>query len=401
MVASGAPTRKIMYVSASGDLLGGSEVCLLDVAARVKEHGWEALVVVPHEGDLSAALARAGVEYKVMALGSFRNRAEIRRPIFVVRLLTALVAAWRLSRLIHSRQVDLVHSNTAPVIAGALGARIARIPHVWHLREILSGWQWFVLRRLMVKLAARQICISRTVAETLAGTGTNGAVVIADGVDVEAFAPAADSADGPGLAEPTQPGDAGNGTVVAMLARVHPDKGHELFLRAAKLALDLSPGTKFLLVGGCLPAYEGLRRQLVELRDGLGLARAASFLPQVERERLPELFRSLSVVVVPSTWVEPGGLVVLEAMASGVPVVATQQGGPAEVISDGLDGFLVSSADPSEMAGRIDLLIRDRELRTRMGAAGRSRVAAAYSRNSHLERITALYDEVIDQAPGH
>lgn len=380
-----------MYVSHSGTLLGGAEVCLLDVAPRVKEEGWDVLVVVPHEGDLSTALARAGVSVVVMALGSFRTRLETRSPILLVRLVVAVVAGWRLSRLIRARQVDLVHSNTAPVIAGALGAWLARVPHVWHLREILGGPLWRVLRRLMVKMSARQICVSRAVAENIAGAGV---VVIADGVDVDIFAPAGNG-DGRALFPREAHGRAGDGPVVAMLSRLHPLKGHELFLRAAKVAYETSPNVRFLVVGGHIPAYEALRLRLLALRDELGLESAASFVPFAERRRLPELLRQLTVVVVPSVLVEGGGLVVLEAMACGVPVVATRQGGPAEVITDGVDGFLVSPTDPAEMADRITRLIRDPELRTRIGTAGRRRVAEAYSLNLHIQRLTAMYDEVV------
>lgn len=389
MVSGGV--RRVMYVSHSGTLLGGAEVCLLDVATRVREAGWDVLVVVPHEGDLSTALAAAGVTVEVMALGSFRNRLETRSPILLLRLVVAVVAGWRLSRLIRARQVDLVHSNTAPVIAGALGAWVARVPHVWHLREILGGPLWPVLRWLMVHLAVRQVCISKAVAQNIAGAGV---VVIADGVDIDTFTPAGNG-DGSGLFPREADGRADTGPVVAMVSRLHPFKGHELFLRAAKVAYETSPKVRFLLVGGHLPAYEALRLRLLALRDELGLQDAASFVPFVERRKLPALLRQVTVVVVPSVWVEPGGLVVLEAMACGVPVVATRQGGPAEVITDGVDGLLVSPTDPAEMAGRITRLIRNPELRNRIGRAGRRRVEEAYSLNLHIQRLTAMYDEVL------
>jgi glycosyltransferase involved in cell wall biosynthesis len=396
---NGVSKGRVMYVSHGSTLLGGAEVCLLDVAPRVREAGWDVFVVVPEEGDLSTALANAGVAVTVMPLGSFRNRGETRSPVLLVRLVGAVIAGWRLGRLIRSRRVDIVHSNSAPVIAGALGARLARVPHVWHLREILSGPLWRGLRWLMVRLAVRQICISQTVARNMGGPAV---VVINDGIDVKMFSPTATRDGGSGSADI----DLGNAEamarpaaqqVVAMLARIQPSKGHELFLRSARLTHESNPTARFLLVGGQIPAYEALRRRLDSLREELGLEHAATFMPFLERRRLPALLRQMTIVVVPSVWPEGGGLVVLEAMACGVPVVATALGGPAEVIRDGVDGFLVSPTDPSEMAARVTRLLDDAQLRSRIGDAGRRRVAEAYSLNLHVQRLTAMYGEVLQR----
>ena len=381
-----------MYVSSSGSLLGGAEVCLLDVATRIRVQRWQPLVVVPVAGELSAALAEAGVACEVLPLGTFRDRGEIRRAVLLVRLCTAIVAGWRLRRLIRRQKVDIVHSNTSVVIAGALGARLAGVPHIWHVREVLDGRYWRVLRWLMVRLSVRQVCISRAVAETMSTASvTDGVVVIPDGIDLDLFSAGYGGA-GPG----EQPiaafgaGD-GGGPVVAMVSRIHPSKGHELFLRAARLALDDLPGTRFLLIGGHIPAYENLYRRLLALRHQLDLDRAATFVPFVERRELARFLSTLTVVVVPSTWIEPGGLVVLEGMASGTPVIATRRGGPAEAIEEGVSGFLVSHIDPAEMAARINELLRGSGLRSRFAAAGRRRVAEAYSLDQHVERIAALY----------
>jgi glycosyltransferase involved in cell wall biosynthesis len=394
---NGVSKGRVMYVSHGSTLLGGAEVCLLDVAPRVREAGWDVFVVVPKEGDLSTALANAGVAVTAMPLGSFRNRGETRSPVLLVRLVGAVIAGWRLGRLIRSRRVDIVHSNAAPVIAGALGARLARVPHVWHLREILSGPLWRGLRWLMVRLAVRQICISQTVARNIGGPGV---VVINDGIDVNMFRPRARRDGGTGSADidlgiaetMARPGAQ---QVVAMLARIQPLKGHELFLRSARLTLEANPTARFLMVGGQIPTYEALRHRLESLREELGLERAATFMPFLERHRLPALLRQMTVVVVPSVWPEGGGLVVLEAMACGVPVVATAHGGPAEVITDGVDGFLVSPSDPSEMAERVIRLLDDPDLRSRIGEAGRKRVAESYSLSLNIQRLITMYEQLV------
>jgi glycosyltransferase involved in cell wall biosynthesis len=375
--------RRVLYVNASSSLLGGAECCLLDIASRIGSQGWAPVVLLPEPGDLSRALDAAGVECVFMNLGSFQHRGEIRSGVLPLRLATAMAAAWRIRALIKKRGITVVHSNSAPVIAGGLGARLAGVPHVWHIREVLGGAQWRVLRRLITRLSARRLCISEVVARGFDGLPArdhSSLVVVRDGIDLELF--------GGGDERPADP------PLVAMMSRIHPLKGHELFISAAALVRAQAPSVRFAMVGGCLPVYEAQQRRLEALRDQLGLSGSVEFRPHIERPRLPEFLRTLTVAVVPSRWVEPGGLVVLESMGTGVPVVATRQGGPAEVISDGVDGLLVSPTDPAELAGALLRLLGDQPLRERIAAAGRKRVEDGFSIQEQVSRLAAIYEDV-------
>jgi len=180
-----------------------------------------------------------------------------------------------------------------------------------------------------------------------------------------------------------------------MVARVNPWKGHELFLRAAGLVVERVPEVEFIMVGSCLPAYEGLRRHLMALRSALGLDGRAHFVEHLDRDAIRDLMASLDVLVLPSTSPEPGGLVVLEAMALERAVVATRQGGPLDVITDGMNGMLVSPKEPTEMADAVISLLQDPALRRRLGAAARRRVEDEYSLPRHLERLSAMYGKVV------
>jgi len=184
-------------------------------------------------------------------------------------------------------------------------------------------------------------------------------VVIGDGVDVATFSLPTER-ERSGSMRPTPDGAAG-GAIVAMVSRIHPLKGQGLFLRAAKIVHERNPDTTFLLVGGCLPAYEGHRQRLLLLKDRLGLAAAAHFVPQINRDSLPEFFRSLTVAVVPSIWVEPGGLVVLEAMASGTPVAAYPAPGPIDIIPNSGAGALAKSATEGLREACLEALTLDRK----------------------------------------
>ena len=100
---------------------------------------------------------------------------------------------------------------------------------------------------------------------------------------------------------------------------------------------------------------------------------------------------ALDILVLPSTSPEPFGLVVLEAMASGKPVVATAHGGPLEIITDGACGRLVPPGDPAALAVAIEQLVGDPGLRTRWGVAARERAVAHFGFGPHVAAFEALY----------
>jgi glycosyltransferase involved in cell wall biosynthesis len=370
-----------MIVASSPNLIGGAEHCLVDIASRLRtETGWDPLVVVPAEGTVAKAVRDAGGEVAVVDVGVLRHRGEARSPVLLVRLATAAVAGRRLARLARERGVEVIHTNAASVVAGALAARWARLPHVWHVREILGGPAWRLLRRAMRSYADRIVCISACVADHVRAEPGAGrrVTVIRDGIDLAVF----------------HPGDRHASGEVLMLSRVHPEKGHAELLRAAAAVCAREPSAHFSLVGGCIGAYDGLRRQLEALIDELGLRGRAELLPDVSREQAAELLRAADVAVVPSTWTEPGGLVVLEGMACGTPVVAPPTGGPAEVVDDGVDGFLVDPTDTDALADAIGRLLADAALRADVGDRASRRAREEFGLDVHVRALAELYDEL-------
>jgi glycosyltransferase involved in cell wall biosynthesis len=376
----------VLYVTSSGDTFGGAETVLFDVVTAPGVAEWEPLVVVPFEGGLATSLGNAGVECCVVEIGALRHRREARSPMLLLRLAAALVAGFRLSRLIRRRRVGLVHSNTSTVLAGAIAARLAGVAHVWHVREVLGGPAWSLLSRMILRFSDRVVCISESVASNLRGRlRGDRVVVIPDGVDDAVFRP------------PVERGTTGR---VLMAARINPHKGHELFIRAAASIASRVPDARFEAVGGCLPVYEPLHLRLKNLVAELGLEDRFVFTDHLSRADVAERIRSCDVVVVPSTWVEPGGLVVLEAMATGTPVVATRRGGPAEVITDGEDGFLVSHTDPQELADTVTRLLGDTSLRSKIATAAVQRVQENYTLRLHVARLNSMYHEILDTDVG-
>lgn len=128
----------------------------------------------------------------------------------------------------------------------------------------------------------------------------------------------------------------------------------------------------------------------------LGLDDRTEFSGWIDREKLSQYYQKASIVVVPSVWPEPFGLVGIEAMSYGKPVVAFNVGGIPEWLEDGVTGFLIQPYNVKEMAERIDYLLENPDVAREMGMQGRKRVEAEFSKEKHIARLLEIYHEVID-----
>jgi glycosyltransferase involved in cell wall biosynthesis len=180
--------------------------------------------------------------------------------------------------------------------------------------------------------------------------------------------------------------------LVTLIGRFQHVKGQDVFLNAARLVVQKHPETRFVMAGENVfdeSADEAFKRRVLSMHaaDAV-LQEHVSFLGWTAQ---PERLLAASDVVVCSSYFESFGMVLVEAMASGVPVVSTNVGGPAETIVDGETGYLVPPGRPDLIAERVLSLLLDAELRNQMGSAGRKRVMEHYS----LERYVAGFSEML------
>jgi glycosyltransferase involved in cell wall biosynthesis len=180
----------------------------------------------------------------------------------------------------------------------------------------------------------------------------------------------------------TPSAEPGTGAVYA--GRLSDEKGVDVLIRAVALA----PGAQLEIVGDG-PARPGLET----LVDQLGLRDRVTFHGRLDAGSLAGVLTRAAVAVVPSRWYENQPLAVLEAFASGLPVVATDLGGIPELIEPGVDGQLVPADDPPALAAALRPFLEDPSLALRAGAAGRAKVEREHGPELHLERLMTIYDE--------
>jgi glycosyltransferase involved in cell wall biosynthesis len=181
------------------------------------------------------------------------------------------------------------------------------------------------------------------------------------------------------------------GGIVGMAAQFIPRKGHDTLLRAVPSILRDHPGTRFLLFGKG-PLHQEMSRRVRET----GLEDAVHF-PGFRKD-LPALLPSLDLLVHPAT-MEGLGIILLQAAASSLPVVATAAGGIPEAVVDGETGFLVPPENPEALAKAVSALLADPALARAMGEAARNRVLREFSVSRMVEGNLAVYQELVGESP--
>jgi glycosyltransferase involved in cell wall biosynthesis len=388
MVGPG-PARTILYVHSSAGRYGADRQLSL-LVSNLDPARYRALVVLPGDGPLAGELRDAGAEVHVRPRLAVLRRALF-NPAGVARVAARAAADARgLARLARARGARLVHSNTSVTLGGAAAARAARLPHIWHVREIYADFPrwWPAYRRLLLRADAVP-CLSEATRAQF-GDAPN-ALVIHEGLPAEATArrPVArrDAREALGLPE--------EAFTCLVLGRLNSWKGQEVLARALAEPALRERGAIGLVAGDAWPGEERYERALQGLRRELGLGDRLRLLGF--RDDLDVLYGAADVVCVPSTRPEPLGLVALEAAAAARCVVASNTGGLPEIVRDGETGRLVSPGSAPALAATLDELADDPVLRARLAAAAADDVRARFSTERLIERTQALYDELLSR----
>ncbi len=306
-------------------------------------------------------------------------------PVTDVRL-TALWRAdafFRLALLLRRERPFILHGW---MFHGNLLARLAGwaagVPHVIthrHNTEI-GGMRRERLKRLTRRLDERVIAICELARQNeieRTAVSPDKVMTIYNGIDLAPFQQAADTAV---RREFGIPDDA---PLLGVVGRLHPQKGHTHLLAAFPAIRQAHPAARLLVVGD-----GALLMPFMALVEAMGMA--DSVILTGTRADVPEILAALDLFVLPSLW-EGLPIVLLEAMAAGLPVAATAVGGTPELVVDGETGLLVPPADPGALATAVNRLLDDPAAARRMGQAGQERVSRHFTVRRMADQIESLY----------
>jgi colanic acid/amylovoran biosynthesis glycosyltransferase len=270
---------------------------------------------------------------------------------------------------------------SCPVLTACRGSDVTVYPHVAHLRPYAERLPEVMRQATVVH------CVSEALVREAGDFGLDPAKarVIRPAVDPQAFMPQSPNG-----------GPAGDALRILMVGGLRWEKGHEYALEAIRRLTDDGVRVQFELVGDppeSAITTSGERARILHTVDDLGLEAHVTLRGGAGPDRVCRLLAGSDVLLHASV-AEGIPNVVLEAMACGIPVVATDVGGVSEVVTDGVEGFVVGPRDPAGLAQALRRLAGDPSLRARMGVAGRERIERDFTLDAQLDDLLAMYREV-------
>ena len=345
--------------------VGGVETGTIDLSKELIKRGHK-VIVVSGGGQLVKNLIEMNVKH-------------VELPVHKKSPVTILDSIKKLEAIIKDERVDIVHSRSrvpniiAFFAARHAGAKFITTAHGYYSNHFISrvtGWAKFVIVASSV--------IGRHMIEDFK-VPYERVRLIPRGVDLDKFKfnmPAASSK---------------SEYKIGVVGRVTPIKGHGFFLQAIARVVRLFPKVKVLIVGDAPKDKPGYIENLKSLAKQLQIEKYVEFLGA--QYDIPKIMSELDLLVLPSIGREAFGRVIIEAGASGVPVIATRIGGAMEIIEDGHTGILVKPGDILEMVNSIIRVLKDRELSKNIAIEARKKIEREYSLVKMTEDTIKVYEE--------
>ncbi|NOX53423.1 MAG: glycosyltransferase family 4 protein [Planctomycetes bacterium] len=361
--------------------LNGGERSMLAVTARLRAVGelWQFVALAPPTGPLAKALRESSIEH-----WPFCVRDEIGRRRPNEQLLPALIEA------VQSSRPDLVHANSLAMgrLVGAASPRLS-VPTVAHLRDIVR-----LSRRAVTDLNQNRLLIAVSEAtrrfHVSQGLDDRKVSVLYNGVDCDQFQPR--PATGWLRHELRLDSQA---FLIGTIGQIGLRKGQDVLAEAASRVVTWVPKAHFVLVGARYSQKEesiAFERRLRDIFEQAGLGDRLH--PLGYRYDVPQILNELDLLVHPAKQ-EPLGRVLLEAAASGLPIVATAVGGTPEIFTDDVSALLIPPNDAGALAAAIRQLAQGPEKRRQLGRAARQRAVETFPVSRAADSLAAVWSRLI------
>jgi glycosyltransferase involved in cell wall biosynthesis len=313
------------------------------------------LVVFLEDGPMRAQLRALGAETAVIRAGRLRHPHRIAASVARIAL---LARAWR---------ADLMFGwMTKANLYASPAAKLAGLPALWYQHGFPSSRNW--MDRLATALPAQGIlACSSHVGEAQAGLCPRRPIrVVYPGIDLERFDPRALPTPAEARARLRLPLE---GPLIGIVGRLQRWKGIHVLIEAMPSVVGQHPSAHCFVVGGPHALEPDYRNELIRLIEALGLQ---DHILLAGHQRDVDVWMQAADVIVHASDNEPFGMVIIEAMAIGKPVIATASAGPKEIITDGVDGLLFPIADPNSLTTALMRCLADKELRERIAQKARA-----------------------------
>lgn len=377
---------KIVFVQYSADMTG-SVLSALSAVKGFIEKGYEVHVVFSRTGAAVELFKKLELPiYFIPHLNWLRRKA----------ILPFIYDFWReyrrtksFKKIYKDINPDVIYINTSVSLAAAIAARKLNIYCIWHLREMFSnvGGEMKapiifkpLIKHLFIILANKLLVNSKAVSNNMLNrSGQKNAQIIPIGIGDEFFFARQNT-----INDETIPK---NDYVIGVPGTLRPAKGHSFFLNAVAPILKTAKDIKVFITGVGHPRFvESLEKQVKKL----GITGQIFFLGTVTD--MPAFYDECDIIIIPSAS-ESFGRTVVEAMASGKPIIATSVGGIVEIVDDGLTGMLVEYGNEKELNDTIISLLEDQKKRNTLAHNARIQAERLYTERVYQERLIKVIEE--------
>jgi len=380
--------RSILFLDTNTEI-GGVVTVLTSLLKKIDRGMFKVAVACQRGGRPERALEKiAGQDLVRLSFGT--KPAGARKPVraLVYDLVTVpatIVSIIKLASYVLRHRIEVMHTSDKirSVLVTYVVSLLTRRPFVYHIH---NGYVHRTLNRLALGRAVAILANSHAMKADYVralGPAFERIQVVHNGIDT------AGPIDGPDLRE--QLGIPRDAVVIGIASRLAPSKGHDEFLRAAVRILEQAPETWFVIAGddSIDDHNTGYRGRLKALSVTLGISHRVRFLGFCED--MAPVYRTTDIVAH-AAWEEAFGMVIIEPMVFGKPVVATLAGGVPEIIENHVNGLMVPPKNPGALADALLTLVLDEGLRQRIGENARRIVAERFDVSLQAAKVSALLD---------
>lgn len=374
--------------------MGGGEYSLFNFLKGVNRENFQPIMMFSQRGPFSEKIELLGVEtvfmpYQTVELKSLINPKVLWRNI---------KASFQIYKYLKNNKVDLIQCSDVLSLLILIPTKILlMIPIVYSVIFQYELPRLLLFNILSVLFVNKIITNSKFINNYLLNNTmflSLSSSVVYNGIDTNLFQRNDDKVPNSfrneiGIAKTTK--------LVGMVSRFDVWKGHKIFLEAASAILKKNKDLQFVIIGGLLnknemPSINIYYNEVMNLYRNLQLGNKVLFI--LHRDDMPEVMRGLDILVLPSHN-EPFGLVVLEAMASGTVVIASDSGGPLEIIEAQKDGFLFKTNNEESLVTRLDDCLQEKINLTELKAVARKKVEEKFSINQYCRSLEEIYRQII------
>jgi len=387
--------KSILFIHQSAELYG-SDKTMLYFLSELDKTKYLPVIVLPFDGPLKTELEKSNIKVVIAPV------LKLYRKMFTPKNLIKFFKEYKegvntLDELNKEYDFKLVYSHTLAALIGIIFAQKRSIKHLWHVQEIIAKPKIFNLAfKRLLSLKSNHKVVYDSIATMNFWINGNKNLTAKS----EAVWNGIETSNLPTFSNEEKVAVRkdfflcqNDEIVIALVGRINSWKGQQLLLHAFALLSKTHKNIKLVYLGSAPPNQEVFEIDLKSKIREFHLEDRVVIIPF--QKEITKFWNSIDIAVVPSTEPEPFGMVVIEAMLAKKPVVASNHGGPTEIVVDATTGFLFEPNNHESLAQALEKLIQDKQLGATFGEKGFERVLDTFSLKSHVTHFEKIFEELI------